>query len=264
VSGPLDAFDQTGKVALVTGAGSGIGQATAIMLAAVGASVVCADIDGDGAAATASTIGGAARARRVDVTDGSDVDAAVAETVAAYGRLDIMANIAGIIVTGKVVDMTDEDLDRILAVNLRGVYHGCRAAARVMSAQGSGSIVNMASGAIDTPSPTLAGYAMTKAAVAQLTKILALEVARSGVRVNAIAPGFVLTAMTSRHYTSPDGTVDEAARDATIARMSKTTPLADVGRPDDIAYAVLFLCSDAARFMTGQILRPNGGVAMPW
>jgi 3-oxoacyl-[acyl-carrier protein] reductase len=264
MSGPLDAFDQTGKVALVTGAASGIGRATAVMLAAVGATVVCADIDAGGANATASAIGGAATGRRLDVTDASDVDAAVAEAVDTHGKLDVMANVAGIIVMGKVVDLTDEDLDRVFAVNLRGVYHGCRAAARVMTAQGSGSIVNMASGAIDTPSPTLAGYAMTKAAVAQLTKILALEVAKSGVRVNAIAPGFVVTAMTGRHYTRADGTIDEAARDATLARMSKTTPLGDVGRPDDVAYAVLYLCSDAARFVTGQILRPNGGVAMPW
>src|SRR4029077_19255493 len=177
--------------------------------------------------------------------------------------LDVMGNIAGIIVGGTVVDMTDADFERVLAVNLKGVYYGCRAAARVMVAQGSGSIVNMSSGAIDTPAPGLSGYGMTKAAVAQMMRVLATEVARAGVRVNAIAPGFVLTGMTGRLFTNPDGTVEEERKGGAVGPMRKRTPLGDVGAPDDIAYAVLYLCSDAARMVTGQILRPNGGIAMP-
>jgi 3-oxoacyl-[acyl-carrier protein] reductase len=266
MSDALQAFALPGRVAIVTGAGSGIGRATATLLAAAGASVVCADVDGDRAKATATAIadgGGQASARQVDVTRLDEVEELVAG-VAADGRVDIMANIAGIIVQGNVVDLSDDDLDRITAVNWRGVYYGCRAAARVMVAQRSGSIVNMSSGAIDTPAPGLSAYAMTKAAVAQLTKTLALEVAPHGVRVNAIAPGFIETAMTGRHFTNADGTIDEARREATLAPMRRMTPLGDVGQPDDIAYAVLYLCSDAARFVTGQILRPNGGVAMPW
>ena len=267
VGGPLAAFDYSDKVAVITGAGSGIGRATAELLAWTGATVVCADVDGEAAEETAVTIadgGGTALGRAVDVTDAGAVDALVHQAVETYGHLDVMANIAGIIVGGTVIDMTDGDLERVLAVNLKGVYYGCRAAARVMTGQQSGCIVNMSSGAIDTPAAGLSGYGMTKAAVAQLTRVLATEVARHGVRVNAIAPGFVLTGMTARHFTNPDGTVDEAMKEAALAPMRKRTPLGDVGRPDDIAYAVLYLCSDAARFVTGQILRPNGGVAMPW
>jgi len=263
----LRAFDLTGRVAVVTGAASGIGRASAELLGAAGAAVLCADVDQEGAAATAAqleALGATALARRVDVTAAGEVDALVAEAVSALGRLDVMANIAGIILQAQVVEFEDDALDRIMAVNLKGVFHGCRAAARVMSAQGSGSIVNMASAAIDTPSPGLAGYGMTKAAVVQLTRVLATEMGPVGVRVNAVAPGFVETAMTSRRFTATDGSVDETHREAVLNAVSRTTPLRTVGRPEDIAHAVLYLASDASRFVTGQIVRPNGGVAMPW
>jgi 3-oxoacyl-[acyl-carrier protein] reductase len=181
-----------------------------------------------------------------------------------HGRLDIMANVAGIIVGGTVIDMADEDLDRILGVNWKGVFYGCRAAARVMVGQGSGSIINMASTAIDLAVPGLAAYSMCKAAVAQLTRNLASEVGPEGVRVNAIAPGFVVTGMTGRHFTRPDGTIDEALKEATVAPQARRSPLRRVGEPEDIGWAVLYLASDAARFVTGQILRPNGGASMPW
>jgi 3-oxoacyl-[acyl-carrier protein] reductase len=122
----------------------------------------------------------------------------------------------------------------------------------------------MASAAIDTPSPGLAGYGMAKAAVVQLTRVLATEMGPLGVRANAVAPGFVETAMTSRRYTTSDGAVDEAHRRAVLDAVARSTPLRTVGRPEDIAHAVLYLASDASRFVTGQIVRPNGGVAMPW
>ncbi len=263
----LRAFDLSGRVAVVTGAASGIGRASAELLGAAGASVVCADLDYDGAVATAAALeaaGTVARARPLDVTAPGALDALVDESVAELGRLDVMANIAGIILQAPVVDFDDDAYDRILAVNLTGVFRGCRAAARVMVAAGSGSIVNMASAAIDTPSPGLAGYGMAKAAVVQLTRVLATEMGPHGVRVNAVAPGFVETAMTSRRFISAEGTVDQTHRQAVLDAVARSTPLRTVGRPEDIAHAVLYLASDAARFVTGQILRPNGGVAMPW
>lgn len=263
----LAPFDLTGRVAVVTGAASGIGRSSAVLLGAAGAAVLCADLDAAGAEATAAHIeeaGSRALARRVDVTVPGQVDDLVDEAVAELGRLDVMANVAGIIVQSPVVDFDDDAFDRIMAVNLKGVFRGCRAAARVMSAQGSGSIVNMASAAIDTPSPGLAGYGMAKAAVVQLTRVLATEMGPLGVRVNAVAPGFVETAMTSRRFTSADGSVDEAHRQAVLDAVARSTPLRTVGRPEDIAHAVLYLASDASRFVTGQIVRPNGGVAMPW
>ena len=260
-------IDLAGKAAVVTGAGSGIGRASARLLAEAGAAVVCADVDAASAGETAKLIvdgGGRASVQVADVVRSAEVDALVEAAMDQYGRLDIMANIAGIILQSPVVDLTDEDLDRILSVNLKGVVFGCRAAARVMVQRRAGSIINMSSAAIDVPSPGLAGYGMAKAAVAQLTRVLASEVGRDGVRVNAIAPGYVVTNMTARLFTSPDGSVDEARRDAVLEGMRKTVPLRRVGEPEDIAHAVLFLASDAARYMTGQILRPNGGTAMPW
>jgi 3-oxoacyl-[acyl-carrier protein] reductase len=257
----FDAFRLDGRVAVVTGAGSGIGRAVAGVLAGAGATVVCADIDADAAKATADAIRG--RAVRVDVSSKAEIDRLVADAVAEHGHLDVLCNVAGIIHESAVAETLEADLDRVIAVNLKGVFFGCQVAAPVMAAQGSGSIVNMASGAIDTPAPNLATYAMTKAAVAQLTRTLAVEVARQGVRVNAIAPGFIVTNMTARHYTGDDGRVDEAKEEAVHAIMRKRTPLGILGEPDDIAYAVLYLASDASKYVTGQILRPNGGVSMP-
>jgi 3-oxoacyl-[acyl-carrier protein] reductase len=257
----LDAFRLGGRVAVITGAGSGIGRATAQMLAGAGATVICADVDAAGAQATAAEVDG--RSVRVDVSSKIEVDRLVGDTVDEHGRLDVLCNVAGIIHESSVADTAEADLDRVIAVNLKGVFFGCQAAAPIMIGQGSGSIVNMASGAIDIPAPNLVTYAMTKAAVAQLTRTLAVEVAPEGVRVNAIAPGFIVTKMTARHYTQDDGTVDRSKEEAVHAIMRKRTPLGILGEPDDIAYAVLYLASDASRYVTGQILRPNGGVSMP-
>ncbi|HEY5698007.1 MAG TPA: SDR family NAD(P)-dependent oxidoreductase [Acidimicrobiales bacterium] len=263
----MNAFDLTGRVALVTGAASGIGRASAERMAEAGATVVCADRDAEGATITARQItgaGGQADSVSLDVTDAEEVEAVVQGAVERHGRLDVMANVAGIIHTSTVLETQESDLDRLLAVNLKGVFFGCQSAGRVMVAQGSGSIVNMASAAIDQPAPRLAPYGMAKAALVQLTKVLATEIGPIGVRVNAVAPGYIVTGMTNRAWVAEDGTEDEEAKAAVTAQMAKGAPLRTVGEPDDIAYAVLYLASDASKFMTGQILRPNGGVAMPW
>jgi 3-oxoacyl-[acyl-carrier protein] reductase len=133
-----------------------------------------------------------------------------------------------------------------------------------MVEQGGGSIVNMASAAVLTPAAGIGPYAICKAGVAQLTKSMAVEVGRRGVRVNSIAPGFVPTNMTARYYTDPDGSLNEELKDAVLGPMAKSAPLRRVGTTSDIAWCVLYLASDASSFVTGQMISPNGGVAMSY
>jgi NAD(P)-dependent dehydrogenase (short-subunit alcohol dehydrogenase family) len=253
---PLTAYDLTGRTAFVTGAASGIGRASAVLLAAAGATVHCADLDAPGLDETARTIkntGGTAHTHPLDVTDREQLH----EAVASCERLDVMAAVAGVMHSSPVLETREEDLDRVLNVNFKGVLYACQEAARLMLARRiRGSIVTMASGAVDTGGPGLLCYGAAKAAVVQLTKTLATEVGRHGIRVNAVAPGWIRTPMTDR----PD-TEAQAHTESLMARMS---PLGRVGKPEDVAQAVLYLASDASSFTTGQILRPNGGVAMPW
>ena len=262
----IDSFRVDGKVAVVTGAGSGIGRGCAFALAGAGATVVCVDIEPGAAAGTAEEIrsaGGAAEGVALDVSVKREVDDLADRTTADHGHIDVWCNIAGIMVEGPFLEAGEDELDRIVAVNLKGVFFGCQAAGRIMVAQErGGSIVNASSAAADTPSPNIACYAICKAGVVQMTKSLAVEVGKKHVRVNAVAPGFVLTGMTGRYFVRPDGTVDEEMKEAVVAPMRRFTPLRAIGEVEDMAAAVLYLASDASRFMTGQVLRPNGGVAM--
>ena len=249
-----DPFSVEGKVAVITGAASGIGRATAIALSEGGATVVLADRDEDGLLETARHVGEHVVVP-TDVTRSSDVDDLVTGTVARYGQVDVIANIAGVMSDGLIVDVTEDELDRVLSINLKGVFFGVQAGLRAMAGTG-GSIVNMSSTAIDQPGPTIGAYAMSKAAVAMLTKTAATEGGRQGIRVNAVAPGYVATPMTQR--------VGEERAQMMREVMRKASPLRALGEPDDIAWTVRYLASDAARFVTGQILRPNGGTSMPW
>jgi 3-oxoacyl-[acyl-carrier protein] reductase len=173
-----------------------------------------------------------------------------------------MVNNAGIIVNNRVVDTPEEELDRVLAVNLKGAFFGCQAAVRAMLPHRRGSIVNIASQAIDSPAPGIVSYAISKAGIAQLTRTLAVEVGADGIRVNAVAPGFVPTPMTNRHFTADDGSVDETVKEQVHGFARGGIPLGVLGEPEDMAYAVLYLASDASKFVTGQVIRPNGGGAM--
>jgi 3-oxoacyl-[acyl-carrier protein] reductase len=262
-----DLFDLSGKVAVVTGVSSGIGKATARMLAGAGATIVGGDIDEKGAQATADEItadGGTALTMRTDVTKRAEIDALVDRAQGEFGRVDIMGNIAGVPHNKLVVDCTDEEFERILAINLKSVFYGCQAAIRHMIPQGSGNIVNISSGAIDTPAPTLACYGMTKAAVAMLTKTLATEVGRHGIRVNAIAPGMILTNFSRHNFVDDNGEVVPEKLEQYHKRAGAMAPLGRAGEAEDVARSFLYLVSGAAAFVTGQIERPNGGVAMPW
>jgi len=259
------AFSLDGRTAVVTGAAMGIGRQTAITYAMAGASVVVADRIAEGLAETASLVeglGSKAVVVATDVTDRTQVDDLARQAVRATGRVDVWANVAGVIRNSLVTDTTEEDLDAVVAVNLKGVYWGCAAAAKVMSVAKRGSIVNVASAGGEIPAPTLSVYAMTKAGVIQLTRTVAAELGPRGIRANAVAPGFIETPMTSRNWTGADGSIDEAKRSELLGARGAQSPLGITGTPEDIAWSMLFLAADASRFMTGQVLRPNGGVYM--
>ena len=262
----LDVFRLEGRAAVVTGGASGIGRAAAEVLAAAGASVVLGDRDEPGAEAAAAAIrkeGGRAVAQRVDVADRAEVDALVARALDEFGRLDAMCNVAGVPADGPLGELSEAEFDRVVAVNVKGTLFGCQAAVRAMAPRGGGSIVNVASGAIDRAVPNYGLYAITKSAVVQLTQTLATEVGRHGIRVNALAPGVTLTKFTDRHLRAPDGSVDPARYDAFVASMRGMSPLGLVGEPIDQAWLVLYLVSDASRTCTGQIWRANAGQTIP-
>lgn len=260
------AFSLEGRTAVLTGAASGIGRQGAITFAQAGALVVLADRNRDGLAETAELIeGGGGRALIVptDVSVRTEVEHLAGVALRDLGRLDIWVNAAGIIRNALVVDVEETDLDAVLGVNLKGVLWGCSAAGRVMSAAGHGAVINISSAGGEVGSPTLAYYGMAKAAVIQLTRILAAELGPKGVRANAIAPGFIETPMTRRTFVAEDGTVDEARGAELFASVAARSPLGITGDPVDIAWAMLYLACDASRFITGAVIRANGGVHMP-
>lgn len=262
----MDAFALRGRTAVVTGAASGIGRETALILAEAGANVVISDIDEAGLSATARLVeqrGARPAEALANVASKEQVDALADRAKAETGRLDIWVNVAGVIVNRAILEASEADLDRLLAINLKGVYWGCAAAGRVMKAAGSGAIVNMSSGGGEAAVPGLSIYSMTKASVNMLTRTVAKEFGAYGIRANAIAPGWVDTPMGLHSFRDESGGIDPGKRDIGIKQRAQASPLGVTGTPRDIALCVLYLVSDASRFVTGQIVRPNGGVAMP-
>ena len=248
--GNLFRFD--GKTVAVIGAGSGIGRAVAIGAASQGARVACADIDGDAARATAEAIaaaGGTSESAAVDITDGDATERVLAQFAAAAGGIDGVACTPGVNVRKKLLDYSEDEFDRVVRVNLKGSFNVVRAAGRVMTAQGRGSIVVFSSIRSLVVEPGQAIYAMTKAGILQLVRGAACEFGPSGVRVNALGPGVIETPLTAPIRSQP----------AWYHAYGEKTILKRWAHVDEMVGPTLFLLSDAASYVTGTILYADGG-----
>jgi 3-oxoacyl-[acyl-carrier protein] reductase len=241
------------QIALVTGAGRGIGQAIALKLAGAGADVVVADLKTefcDETVKQVQALGRKAWAFSVDVASAASVEAMAEQALAAAGRVDILVNNAGITRDGLLMRMSDADWDAVLGINLKGTFLVTKAFTRAFLKQRSGRIVNIASVIGLIGNAGQCNYAASKAGVIGFTKSVARELASRGITSNAIAPGFIETAMTAK--------LGAEAREALL----KQIPLAALGQPEDVANAVLFLVSPVARYITGQVLAVDGGMTM--
>ena len=245
---PTICFGLAGRVCIVTGGAQGIGAACAQRLASEGAKVVVADIDDAAGAALASDIGGLYC--RCDVGDKQHVDALVAATLGAYGCIDVLVNNAGIFKAAEFLDITETDFVAVLRVNLTGAFLVGQAVARAMALAGKGSIINMSSVNGTLAIPTIASYNVSKGGINQLTRAMALALADKGIRVNAVAPGTIATELAAKAVL----TSEEAK-----AKILSRTPLKRLGEPAEVANVVAFLASDAASYMTGEIVVVDGG-----
>jgi NAD(P)-dependent dehydrogenase (short-subunit alcohol dehydrogenase family) len=238
-----------GKVAIITGGASGIGEASVRLFVSEGARVVIADIQDEKGIRLATKLGNAIY-QHADVTAEDDVRRLVEKAVSSFGRLDVLFNNAGTNVRKNVVDMPDEDFHAIMDTNVKGAFLVARAVARQMVVQRSGAIINMSSMSAVSAEPTKAVYAASKGAMALLTRGLALELAPYGIRVNAIAPGYMLTSLVKGGLDA-----DPARKQRVLARI----PLARLGEPEEIGGALVFLASDASRYITGASISIDGG-----
>jgi len=248
-----------GKVCLITGAGSGIGQATARLFAAEGAQVVVADVDDRGARSTVAGIrksGGAAVAEHVDVTDEQDTIALAAKVARRFKRIDVLFNNAGISGVGDLLETEPGLFDRVMKVNVRGVFLVSRAVVPYMIKQGSGSIINMSSCIAEIGLARRVSYAASKGAVLSMTKSMQVDLAQHGIRVNALLPGTILTPFVERY-------LKESYRDPEegYASIRKRQLTSELGRPEDVASAALYLASDESRFVMASGLVVDGGVS---
>jgi NAD(P)-dependent dehydrogenase (short-subunit alcohol dehydrogenase family) len=245
-----------GKACIVTGAGSGIGRATAIRLAEEGGRVLCVDLDGDSAEETARLAGaeGEAEAAQADVSDAAAVERYTVRCAERFGGVDVVVNNAGVNIPGVFHEVSDEIVDRTLAVNVKGPLYGCRAAIPYMLERGGGSLVNVSSVNGLVSEPFLAVYSTSKGAVVMLTKGVALDYAKQGIRCNVICPGWVDTPINHPHAEMLGG----------LQRVYDTIdsfqPIGRPGEPVEIANVALFLASDEASFMTGSVLSVDGGM----
>jgi 3-oxoacyl-[acyl-carrier protein] reductase len=245
-------FDFNGKVAIITGGGTGIGRATALELARGGCAVALCARRVEPLAETAAAIealGGRCMTASVDVADGAAVSAFVADVIAKFGRLDFLVNNAGVTRDNLLMRMGDDEWDTVMATNLKGAFNFSKAAVRPMMKQRSGVIVCISSIVGQVGNAGQCNYAASKAGLIAFAKSLAKEVAARGVRVNAVAPGFIKSAMT------------DALPEDLRTKMLAGIPLARLGEPEDVAGTVAFLCSDAASYITGQVIGVNGGMA---
>ncbi|RME09721.1 MAG: beta-ketoacyl-ACP reductase [Ardenticatenia bacterium] len=241
------------KTAIITGAAHGIGRATALRFAAEGARVAVADLDAEGAQHVADAIeaqGGTALAVAVNVRDRASVDAMVRTVLDAWGRIDILVNNAGIIRDAQLLKLSPDDFQAVLDVNITGVFHCTQAVAPHMVAQGAGVILNASSVVALYGNFGQTNYVASKSAVIGMTKVWARELGRKGVRVNAVAPGFIETRMTA------------GIPEKVVAKLLERVPLGRMGTPDEVAAAYLWLASDEASYVNGHVLSVDGGAVI--
>ncbi|MDI6756767.1 MAG: 3-oxoacyl-[acyl-carrier-protein] reductase [Endomicrobiia bacterium] len=243
-----------GKVSIVTGSASGIGRSIAEKFAAEGAKVVISDVNVEGARRTASEIASGAgvetMAVNLNVADSAECDAVVKSVIEKFGKIDILVNNAGITKDGLIIRMTDEDWLKVIDINLKGVFNMTRACARDMLRKKSGRVINIASVVGLMGNAGQANYSASKGGVIALTKTCAREFASRGVLVNAIAPGFIKTAMTA------------ALSDEMKTKLAQQIPLGRLGEPEDVASAAAFLASEDSSYITGHVISVNGGMYM--
>jgi 3-oxoacyl-[acyl-carrier protein] reductase len=239
-----------GKVAIITGGAAGIGRAVAQKFVDEGAKVSIWDVNEKLGTKTVDNLGDSAEFRVVDTSDSAAVNAATAAVAEKYGHIDILANNAGITRDATLAKMTEEQFDQVIDVNLKGVFLCGQAVAKVMTAQGSGSIINSSSVVALYGNFGQSNYVATKTGVIGMTKVWARELGRKGVRANAIAPGFIATEMVKK------------MPEKVLEFMRGKTPLGRLGDPEDIANAFLYLASDEASFVTGAVLSVDGGIVL--